>query len=105
MTGTVKWFNATKGWGFITPDDGKDVFVHHLAVATDGYRYLLEGERVEFDVVTDKHQRVAAANVRRARCAAAPPATAHPPAEVKPADSKPGYGFAPYGLGKYGDVK
>ena len=51
-TGTVKWFNDAKGFGFITPEDGqKDCFVHHSAIQGDGYRSLAEGERVEFDVV------------------------------------------------------
>ena len=50
-TGTVKWFNDDKGYGFITPEDGgKDVFVHHSAIDMDGYRSLTEGQRVEFDV-------------------------------------------------------
>ena len=49
--GTVKWFNAEKGFGFITPDDGsKDVFVHHSAIQTSGYRSLDENQRVEFEV-------------------------------------------------------
>jgi CspA family cold shock protein len=49
--GTVKWFNNQKGYGFITPDDGgKDVFVHHSAIQTEGYRSLDEGQAVEFEV-------------------------------------------------------
>ncbi len=49
--GTVKWFNAEKGFGFIAPDDGTpDVFVHYSAIASDGYRSLEENQRVEFDV-------------------------------------------------------
>ncbi|HYN88865.1 MAG TPA: cold shock domain-containing protein [Ardenticatenaceae bacterium] len=48
VTGTVKWFNATKGFGFIAEDDGADVFVHHSAIVMDGYRQLTEGQRVEF---------------------------------------------------------
>jgi CspA family cold shock protein len=51
-TGTVKWFNDTKGFGFITPEGGaKDCFVHQSAIQTNGYRSLAEGDRVEFDVV------------------------------------------------------
>jgi cold shock protein len=49
-SGTVKWFNDSKGYGFITPDDGaKDVFVHHSSIAGDGYKSLAEGARVEFE--------------------------------------------------------
>ncbi len=48
--GTVKWFNASKGFGFITRDGGEDVFVHHSAIQGEGYRTLEEGQRVEFDV-------------------------------------------------------
>jgi cold shock protein len=51
-TGTVKWFNAEKGFGFIAVDDGgKDVFVHHTAIQADGFRELREDQRVEFEVV------------------------------------------------------
>jgi cold shock protein len=50
-TGTVKWFNATKGFGFITRDAGGDVFVHYSAINSKGYRSLEEGQRVEFAVV------------------------------------------------------
>ncbi len=50
-TGIVKWFNATKGFGFITPDTGeKDVFVHHSAIQGSGYKKLDEGQRVSFEV-------------------------------------------------------
>jgi CspA family cold shock protein len=50
MQGTIKWFNDAKGFGFITPDGGsKDVFVHHTAIASEGFRSLAEGDRVEFD--------------------------------------------------------
>jgi cold shock protein len=51
-TGTVKWFNDTKGFGFITPENGsKDCFVHHTAIQMQGFKSLAEGERVEFDIV------------------------------------------------------
>jgi CspA family cold shock protein len=50
-TGTVKWFNATKGYGFIERDSGGDVFVHHTDIKAEGYRSLDEGQRVEFLVV------------------------------------------------------
>jgi len=49
-TGTVKWFNATKGFGFIEREGGKDVFVHYSAINTTGFRSLEEGQRVEFTV-------------------------------------------------------
>jgi CspA family cold shock protein len=49
-TGTVKWFNAEKGYGFIEREDGDDVFVHYSAIQTSGYRTLEEGQRVEFDI-------------------------------------------------------
>jgi CspA family cold shock protein len=50
-TGTVKWFNADKGYGFISPDDGTaDVFAHHSAIVANGYRTLEENQKVEFDV-------------------------------------------------------
>ena len=49
-TGTVKWFNADKGFGFITPEDGgKDLFVHHSEIKTSGYATLEDGQKVEFD--------------------------------------------------------
>ncbi|HEY4717456.1 MAG TPA: cold-shock protein [Anaerolineales bacterium] len=51
VTGTVKWFNATKGFGFIKQDEGEDVFVHYSAIVGEGYRTLEEGQRVEFVVV------------------------------------------------------
>ncbi len=48
--GTVKWFNAEKGYGFVQQDEGPDVFVHYSQIQTDGFRSLDEGQRVEFDV-------------------------------------------------------
>ena len=54
-TGTGKWFNATKGYGFITPDDGgKDVFVHITAVESSGIGTLVEGQRVKFEMIPDR---------------------------------------------------
>lgn len=50
--GTVKWFNDSKGYGFISQPDGEDVFVHFSAIVGDGFRTLTEGEEVEFDVTT-----------------------------------------------------
>ena len=51
-TGTVKWFNNTKGYGFISREDGEDVFAHHTAIVAEGFRSLNEGEKVSFEVVT-----------------------------------------------------
>ncbi len=52
MQGTVKWFNSQKGYGFITPEEGKDVFVHFSAITNvEGYKTLEENQKVEFDVV------------------------------------------------------
>lgn len=48
MTGTVKWFNTSKGYGFITRENGPDVFVHYSAIQSEGFRNLAEGDRVEF---------------------------------------------------------
>jgi cold shock protein len=50
IQGTVKWFNATKGYGFIEQEQGKDVFVHHSAIQTQGFATLNDGQRVEFEV-------------------------------------------------------
>jgi len=50
-TGTVKWFHDSKGYGFITPDEGEDVFVHYSEIQGDGFKKLSEGQRVEFTIV------------------------------------------------------
>ena len=52
--GTVKWFNPEKGYGFISRDDGEDVFVHHTAIVGEGFRSLDAGQRVEFEVTEGK---------------------------------------------------
>ena len=71
-TGTVKWFNVTKGFGFITRDNGDDVFVHYRAIRGEGHRILTEGQRVEFEVV-DKDKGLQAEDV------VAAPAVRHNP--------------------------
>ncbi|HLF18881.1 MAG TPA: cold shock domain-containing protein [Candidatus Omnitrophota bacterium] len=50
VKGVVKWFSNQKGYGFITPESGKDVFVHHTAIQGDGYKTLEEGQNVEFEI-------------------------------------------------------
>ena len=50
-TGTVKWFNESKGYGFITPEEGEDVFVHYSAITGEGFKTLREGDDVEFNIV------------------------------------------------------
>ena len=62
--GTVKWFNAEKGFGFITGQDGKDVFVHFSAIQTDGFKTLEEGQAVSYDV-EDGARGLQAVNVTR----------------------------------------
>ena len=61
-TGTVKWFNESKGFGFIEREDGPDVFVHFSAITGDGFRTLADGQKVEFEV-TDGQKGPQAANV------------------------------------------
>ena len=63
-TGTVKWFNDAKGYGFITRQNGSDVFVHHSSIEAEGFRSLAEGEEVEFEVV-DGPKGLQAAHVKR----------------------------------------
>ena len=62
--GTVKWFNAEKGYGFITDEDGNDVFVHFSAIQSEGFKTLEEGQAVEFDVVQGNRGEQAANVVR-----------------------------------------
>ena len=65
MKGTVKWFNDSKGYGFIQRSEGEDVFVHFSAIETEGFRTLAEGEEVEFEI-RDSERGVQAANVVKA---------------------------------------
>ena len=62
MTGTVKWFNSEKGFGFITTEEGKDVFCHFSQIQKDGYKSLEEGEKVSFDI-TDGPKGPQASNI------------------------------------------
>jgi len=64
-SGKVKWFNDTKGYGFIERDDGTDVFVHHSDIEGEGYKSLTEGEAVEFEVIQGQ-KGPKATNVRKA---------------------------------------
>lgn len=60
-TGTVKWFNGSKGYGFITPEEGPDVFVHYSEIQGSGFRTLEEGDRVEFEITEGKKGKQASA--------------------------------------------
>lgn len=64
LEGKVKWFNESKGFGFIEQDNGNDVFVHYSAIQGDGFKSLAEGERVKFEIV-DGQKGPAAANVQK----------------------------------------
>lgn len=64
LVGTVKWFSDKKGYGFLSQDDGDDVFVHFSAIQNDGFRSLNEGDRVEF-TIEDGQRGPAAGNVRK----------------------------------------
>lgn len=63
-TGTVKWFNASKGYGFISREQGEDVFVHHKSIQGQGFRSLDEGDKVEFEV-SDGPKGLQASNVSK----------------------------------------
>jgi len=65
LNGTVKWFNAEKGFGFITSEEGNDVFVHFSSIQIEGFKSLQEGDRVRFEV-TEGQKRPQAANVTKA---------------------------------------
>jgi CspA family cold shock protein len=65
--GTVKWFNESKGWGFIIPEDGgDDVFVHYSAIQTEGFKTLKEGQKVSYELKMGKNGKYQADNVDRA---------------------------------------
>ena len=65
IEGTVKWFNESKGFGFLSREGGPDVFVHYSAISGDGFRSLAEGQQVEFEI-TEGPKGLQAANVRKA---------------------------------------
>lgn len=64
-TGTVKWFNSEKGYGFIATEGGADVFVHYSAIQEEGFRTLEEGDQVEFDIQAGRDGRSQAAGVKK----------------------------------------
>jgi len=64
--GTVKWFNAAKGYGFISREDGDDLFVHFREIQEEGFKTLDEGQRVSFDVTQGQNGKMQASNVRKA---------------------------------------
>jgi CspA family cold shock protein len=64
-TGTVKWFNPDKGYGFISREDGDDVFVHFSEIQSEGFKTLDEGQAVEFEVATGNNGKQQAVNVRK----------------------------------------
>ncbi len=64
VEGKVKWFNESKGYGFIQQDNGPDVFVHYSAITSEGFKTLVEGQRVQFDIVEDE-KGLKAANVTK----------------------------------------
>ena len=74
-TGTVKWFDVKKGFGFIINPDGKDVFVHFSSIEGDGFRTLKDGDQVEYEEV-DSGKGLAARNVKRVKSEATPTAAA-----------------------------
>ena len=63
--GKVKWFNADKGYGFISREDGDDLFVHYSEIQTDGYKTLDEEQRVQFDITTGQNGKLQASNVTK----------------------------------------
>ena len=64
--GTVKWFNPDKGYGFISREDGDDLFVHYSEIQVDGFKTLDEGDAVVFEVTTGQNGKMQASNVRKA---------------------------------------
>jgi CspA family cold shock protein len=88
LTGTVKWFNNSKGYGFLGRDDGgPDVFMHYSSIERDGYKTLREGEVVSFDVVDGDRGRPQAAKVVPARDEKSPPRSSHQPFHAEAPDS------------------